>query len=352
MVHQKYIYLQHLQIFKAKTWNNLKIQIKMEKDIEYLSRRDFSRLSATALGVIPLMSLGNILNYTPKASTTNDIEVHLFSKHLQFLNYNDMSEAAANLGFEGLDLTVRPEGHVLPERATDDLPHAVAAMKCFGLQSRIITTNITDTRHSESKNVLKIARNLGITHYRAGWLKYSHDKDFSEQIEEHSKVFGSLENISEELGLHGGYQNHVGSTLGLPISYIYQLLKMTTTKYMGSQYDIRHAMVIDGDNWEIGFEQVRPYINSIVIKDFKWGIKNGKKVPVNTPLGEGVVNFNRYFSLLKKYKINVPVSLHLEYDLGGAEQGAPKITMDKKEVFGQIKKDLTFLKETWKRAEP
>ena len=78
---------------------------------------------------------------------------------------------------------------------------------------------------------------------------------------------------------------------------------------------------------------------------------NGQWKPINTPLGEGMVDFDRYFSLLKKYNINVPVSLHLEYGLGGAEHGAAKISIDKKEVFAQMKKDLTFLQEAWQRAE-
>ena len=68
-------------------------------------------------------------------------------------------------------------------------------------------------------------------------------------------------------------------------------------------------------------------------------------------MGEGMIDFNRYFSLLKKYDINVPVSLHVEHDLGGAEKGANKITIKEKEVFSRIEKDLVFLKEAWKNAE-
>ena len=64
-----------------------------------------------------------------------------------------------------------------------------------------------------------------------------------------------------------------------------------------------------------------------------------------------MVDFKRYFSLLKKYNINVPVSLHVEYDLGGAEQGLTKISIDKKEVLRRIKKDLMFLQDAWKNAE-
>jgi hypothetical protein len=64
-----------------------------------------------------------------------------------------------------------------------------------------------------------------------------------------------------------------------------------------------------------------------------------------------MVDFNRYFSLLKKYKINVPISLHLEYDLGGAEHGAKEIKIDKKEVFARMKKDLNFIRNAWDIAE-
>jgi L-ribulose-5-phosphate 3-epimerase len=41
--------------------------------------------------------------------------VYIFSKHLQFLGYEDMAQAAAEIGFDGIDLTVRPGGHVPPE---------------------------------------------------------------------------------------------------------------------------------------------------------------------------------------------------------------------------------------------
>jgi hypothetical protein len=58
-----------------------------------------------------------------------------------------------------------------------------------------------------------------------------------------------------------------------------------------------------------------------------------------------------YFSLLKKYDINARISLHLEYPLGGAEHGNITLSVDKKVVFAQMKKDLTFLRNTWQQTE-
>src|SRR5512134_2749252 len=57
----------------------------------------------------------------------------LFSKHLPELNWSDLGRAVKDAGFEGVDLTVRPGGHVLPERAAEDLPRAIDALTRQGV---------------------------------------------------------------------------------------------------------------------------------------------------------------------------------------------------------------------------
>jgi hypothetical protein len=63
------------------------------------SRREFAKLSAMGLATIPLLGFQNILE-TGKSVADEQLSVHLFSKHLQFLNYNDMSAAAVDMGFD------------------------------------------------------------------------------------------------------------------------------------------------------------------------------------------------------------------------------------------------------------
>ncbi|WP_350285290.1 TIM barrel protein [uncultured Croceitalea sp.] len=294
------------------------------------------------------MSFEHLQETTPQA--TDPIKVHLFSKHLQFLDYHDMSDAAIAMGFDGLDLTVRPKGHVLPEQVKDDLPKAVTAMKTNGLQPSLITTNVLHYDDKEQVTVLETASKEGFTHYRTGWLKYPEDIAIAESQAIYGQQFKKLELLNKKLNLIGCYQNHAGNHVGAPIWDLPPILSVTNNESMGCQYDIRHAVVEGGSSWELGLRQIRPFIKSLVIKDFKWGKVDGKWKPINTPLGQGMVDFKHYFTLLKKYKINVPVSLHLEYDLGGAEHGATQITMPKKEVFLKMKKDLTFLKETWQNV--
>lgn len=52
----------------------------------------------------------------------------------------------------------------------------------------------------------------------------------------------------------------------------------------------------------------------------------------------------------KKDKINVPVSLHLEYPLGGAEKGNKTISVDQKVVFNAMEKDLKAIQKLWNAA--
>ncbi|WP_299779720.1 TIM barrel protein [uncultured Formosa sp.] len=314
------------------------------------SRRSFAKLSALGLASIPLMAFQDNLDVF-SASAPEALNVHLFSKHLQFLDYNEMSAATVEMGFDGLDLTVRPKGHVLPERVTDDLPKAVEAMKANGLTPKLMSTNVWDISNNIQKTVLETASPLGFTHYRTAWLKYPEDRSIQDSQALYAKQAKALELLNKRLGLIGGYQNNSGKNVGAPIWDLIPILEATKGQFLGSQYDIRHAVIEGGESWELGLRRIRPYINTIVLKDVKWGVVNGKWEPVNVPMGEGMVDFKRYFSLLKQYKINVPVSLHVEYDLGGAERGLDKITIPKKEVLARIKKDLAFIRETWSQTE-
>ena len=111
-----------------------------------------------------------------------------------------MAAAAAEMGFDGLDLTVRPEGHILPERVTEDLPKAVAAMRKYGINPGMMTTNVWDANNSEERQVLQTASNLGFAHYRTGWLKYPEDRTIVESQAIYGQQAVVLELLNKELG--------------------------------------------------------------------------------------------------------------------------------------------------------
>jgi L-ribulose-5-phosphate 3-epimerase len=312
------------------------------------SRRTFLRQSTLAtlgLSLAPLPA--NARSFSDQKESA--LEIHLFSKHLQFLDYADMAAAVSTLGFAGADLTVRPNGHVDPEKVGEQLPEAEQALRKAGLKTTMMTRAVTDAADSVQRKVLETAARLGFTQYRMGYFRYGDEKSIPEYLSAFQKKVKALAQLNRELGLQGAYQNHAGNYPGASIWEIWKMVK-DAGEGIGCQYDIRHATVEGGLSWPTGLRLIRPWITNIVLKDFIWKQVDGQWKAVNTPLGEGMVDFKKYFRLLKDYGIRVPVSLHLEYDLGGAEHGLRKITVTPTTVFAAMKKDLETAQQLWREA--
>ena len=313
-----------------------------------VSRRSFIRKASLAAGfasIQPSVALAEMAN-----EGNAPLEVHIFSKHLQFLSYSETGKMATEMGFSGMDLTVRPKGHVLPEKVAEDLPKAVKEIQEAGGTCKMITTRISSATHPQDVAILTAAAALGIKYYRPDWFKYPEDLSMPAALDKYQRAIDSLGVLNKKLGVIGCYQNHAGRKVGASYWEVKKILETVDPLYFGAQYDIRHAMIEGGKSWKNGFELLRPHIKTIVLKDYKWGIVEGKWQVVNTPIGEGMVDFAAYFKLLKSHQLKPPVSLHLEYPLGGAEKGKKTLSVDKKVVFDAMKKDLAEIQRLWKEA--
>jgi sugar phosphate isomerase/epimerase len=318
------------------------------------SRRTFlieSTLAASALS-IGSSSYGKTFNQlsspVESGSKKEALKVSIFSKNLHWLNWTDMAVAVKDMGFDGIDLTVRPEGHVLPERVEEDLPKAVAAIRKQGLEVYMITTAITKASDTYTTPILKTAGALGIKNYRLGWFSYDKKISVTDNIPNFRKQLQELAELNKKYKIHGDYQNHAGEYFGAAVVDLWMALKDLDAEWIGNQYDIRHATVEGSHSWGVGFNLLQKYIKTVNLKDFQWAKKDGKWVEENVPLGTGMVDFNKYFKMLNESQFNGPVCLHYEYNLGGAENGAKTLTIPKEEVLKAMKKDLTTFKSLYK----
>jgi L-ribulose-5-phosphate 3-epimerase len=328
----------------------------MHKEMKNNSRRRFISGSAAAIAGIalgihkPAFAEQAGLNSGRVLSPPSGRPIHVFTKLLQFLSYREMAEVLAENGFDGADLTVRLGGQVLPENVETDLPKAVKALRDAGVDSYMITTGIVRAEDKWTRPVLKTMADLGIRYYRTGYLDYNPSKSIPENLEEHKFTFEKLEKLNREYGVHGGYQNHSGRRVGGPAWDLYMLLKDRDPEFIGVQYDIRHATVEGGVSWPLGLKLLAPWIKTTDIKDFIWEKNEEQKWQIkNIPLGEGMVDFDTYFELCKSLNIVGPVSIHYEYDFGGAEHGDQNPEMPLEEMTRFMKKDLNFLKEKFQR---
>jgi len=306
-----------------------------------LSRRNFLKASGMSMGAAAFTGT----NLFGKNETSQgQYKICVFSKHLQWLDYDGMAKTAADIGFDGIDLTVRPKGHVLPENVETDLPKAVEAVKKAGLYVPMMTTSINDADDPMTERILKTASSLGIKYYRMGWYKYDPELEIQDNLDKFVIKLKALAAINERYQIKGAYQNHTGTGFGGPVWDLWLAMQKINSKWLGCQFDIRHATVENGHTWTISLKAIRSYINTLDIKDFIWKKTEKGWEPVNVPLGEGMVDFKEYFKQIKAYNINVPISLHFEYPLGGANHGSTSLTVDPQVVINAMKKDLNHLK--------
>ena len=320
-----------------------------------ISRKKFITTAALAAAGMPLglNALGKISSVPLAFNDQHDagitaaekIKVSIFSKHLHWLNYADMAALAAEMGFDGVDLTVRPDGHVLPENVTADLPKAVAAVEKAGLKVYSIVTNIKQPDEKYAADILKAASALGIKYYRTAWFNYDKTLSIPANLQAISKQLAGLVALNKQYRMHGAYQNHSGDLFGASVWDLWLALKDLDPTSIGCQYDIRHATTEGADTWATSIQPLVPFIKTTNIKDFYWEKKAGKWQVKSVPLGEGMVDFKKYFEVLKQQGIGGPLSLHCEYDaLGGAQDGAKQITISKQQFTSIVQKDLSTLR--------
>jgi sugar phosphate isomerase/epimerase len=311
--------------------------------MDTVSRREFVRktgMAAASLAAAPALS-GNPLNLL--RGEGNSWRVHFFSKHLQFLDYHGAAEACAMAGMSGADLTVRPGGHVLPENVERDLPLAVKAFRDVGLTIEMMCSGITDPEDPLTEKVLGTASELGIKYYRLGYYKYDPALSVVNNLEKFRVQMNGLARLNEKYKIHGAYQNHAGSNFGAPVWDVWTVIKDMDPQWTGCQYDVRHATVEGNRSWPLGMKLLKDHIRCMVSKDFEWGEKDGRAIEVNVPIGEGIVDFETYFGMVKEMNIHGPITMHLEYemfpekDMTLAEQKAHAIQL--------MRKDLDALKK-------
>lgn len=272
-----------------------------------ISRRSFLKSAAAAGVALPLAARGAAAVEPARVGP-----ITVFSKHLQWLDYGALADTVAEAGFDGIDLTVRPGGHVLPERVAEDLPRAVQAARRAGLVVPLMTTAITDPREPHTERILRTASAQGIGFYRMGWLGYG-DQPPAEALERHRATLRALAELNRAHRIHGAYQNHAGTNVGGPVWDLWPLVRDLDPRWMGIQYDVRHATVEGGTSWPLGLRLLHSHIRTTDIKDFRWERDERGWSPRTVPLGEGMVDFGRYFQLVKQLGVGGPISMHFEY---------------------------------------
>ena len=261
-----------------------------------------------------------------------------FSKHLPRMNSRELSRTLKAMGFDGVDLTVRPGGHVDPKRVANDLPVFVDAIRHEGLTVPMITTELISDADPVAQPTLETAARLKIPFYKAGYYRYKF-ADVRKELEAAGQQLKGLADLSRRLGMRLGYHNHAGY-IGGPVWDFAPFIERLDAATAGYYFDVRHAVVEGGDGgWRTAFDLVAPRLSMISLKDFFWEKSGGSWQQRDCPIGEGMVDWKRYFTMLANARFHGPVSLHIEYDIEGDTPAAQE-----KNTLIAAERDFAFVK--------
>jgi sugar phosphate isomerase/epimerase len=261
----------------------------------------------------------------------------LFSKHLPDLPATELGRAVAALGFGGVDLTVRPGGHVVPERAAVDLPPFLAAVRGEGLDVPMITTGLLSAADATARPILETAGRHRVSFFKPGYYRYAF-VDVRQELESAAADLRGLAALAAECGVQLGYHNHAGY-VGGPVWDIARVIEPLDPRWVGYYFDVRHAVVEGGDGgWRAALNLVAPRVKMVAVKDFFWEKGPDGWAQRNCPLGQGMVDWKEFFSALARGGFHGPVSLHLEYDIPGQAR------VKRENTLAAAARDLAFLK--------
>jgi sugar phosphate isomerase/epimerase len=261
-----------------------------------------------------------------------------FSKHLPDLGWTELGTTVRDMGFGGVDLTVRPKGHVEPARVTDDLPRAVEAIRAAGIAVPMITTAVTSATDPATRAIFAAAARVKVPLIKLGYWHYALD-DVRKEVAAVGRDLAALAPLAREHGVTLGFHNHA-DYIGAAIWDIAPHIDPLDETAIGYYYDPRHAVVEGGGRmWKVAFNRVQPRLKMVAIKDFYWERQaTGWRVH-DCPMGEGMVDWPWFAGALARAKFTGPISLHLEYEIPGrtaAERQARTID--------HARRDLDFMR--------
>ena len=270
-----------------------------------MNRREFAALGVAAAATAVLPGTSSAVESKKRGKN----EICAFIKFVQDLNYDQLADMIAELGFDGIEATIRKKGYILPEHAADELPKLQEALDKRDLKIMIMTSDVLspDTPHGES--ALKAAAAIGVPRYRMGFYRYDLKRPIMEQLNEIRPQVRDLAAMNKELGIGAVYQNHCGADfMGATLWDLREVIKDIPVEEVACVFDVRHAQVESGLAWPIIYDIMRPHISAVSVKDYAW---RGAKVD-HVPLGEGKLNTD-FFELMRAADYQGPISLHVEY---------------------------------------
>ena len=287
-----------------------------------------------ALGATALISRPALPQVAPerKAALTAPAMplVCAYSQNLAKVPYPELGSIAQQIGYDGVDLTVREGGHVSPRILNVDLVRAIESVVGTGLEVPMITTDITSPGDPAVYPILAITGRTSVHMYRLG---LEVPRNLARRAADIRNELISLVVLGQRCNMMALVSNHAGGMFGESVSDAMSVVNELDPRWLGFCFDPSQT---DTAGWETGLRQALPRLRAVAVQDFGI-VKNGTQSRREMrPLGEGSVDWARFFRALADAKFSGPLTLHREYKA--------------QDELSAMSKDLEFVRKQMRQA--
>ncbi|TDE03110.1 sugar phosphate isomerase/epimerase family protein [Jiangella asiatica] len=251
----------------------------------------------------------------------------LFTKLFGSLPLESVGEAAADLGFDGIDLLIRPGSSVVPDEPAG-IPAAVLAIARAGLRVPTATTDLTSVDVSGLKEgrgaaeaVLGACAEAGIGLVRLGYWYYDGTRPYRKLFDDARRDLDGLERLASRFGLVLTVQLH-GGTIHSSGALTARLLEGHDPALLGAYIDPGNQAVQDGrEDWRLTFDLLAPWLRCVGVKNGGWAAAgtdpSGQRLWSSDWLGvpDGCVPWHDILAYLTRSAYEGPLSFHGHYEL-------------------------------------
>ena len=196
------------------------------------------------------------------------LQFALFVKHWRALTIPDIAEKVKSLGFDQIELPVRPGFVCEPETVERDLPRAVKELADRG----ITLLGITAANALDDERLYGTCAEAGIKQNRI-MLRVG-DMNYWDAETKARKELDAALPLCEKYGVRIGIQNHKARFIASSAMGLYHLLKDYNPKYIGAVWDPAHN-ALEGEEPELALDIIGKHIHFINLKNGYWQRTNG-----------------------------------------------------------------------------
>jgi sugar phosphate isomerase/epimerase len=243
-----------------------------------------------------------------------------------------LPETVSGMGFEGVDLTVMPGGHVDPSKYMVQMDRAFQMFQDASLEVPMISTNYTSASQPFAYQVLYVAAQYGARFCKLGaWPEATGVPAALLRANLNQIAATSLQCRIASL-----IPNHAGSYPGRSIAELNALMPPAGRAVLGYCFDPAQSVIESKspNGWEAELKAALPRLGAVSLADA--AISNDQPGPC--AMGEGVIDWKKFFSILKEANFRGPISLRQDYEPHNA--------------FATLTKDLAFARARVDEAWP